>query len=104
MEEEERRAVLAGAESTGIAPDSPSHGLLRIWLEDRPASDLTDAWREYMGAICEELPSESRAHLRDRIVGRARAVAEAAGGFLGVGAVSREEEAALAELEKAFGI
>ncbi len=104
MEDEERRAVLSGAESTGIAADSPSHGLLRIWLEDRPAPDLIDAWRDYIQAICAELPTESRAHLRDRIVGRAHAVAAAAGGFLGVGSVSREEEAALAELEKAFAV
>ena len=42
--------------------------------------------------------------MREKILGRARAVAEAAGGILGFGSkISPEEEVVLAELEKAFG-
>ena len=36
-------------------------------------------------------------------MGRARAVAEAAGGFLGVGSISAAEKKKLDELEWAFG-
>jgi hypothetical protein len=99
----ERDAVLAGAESTGIGAESPSHGLLRLWLEDRPPPDLTSLWREFIAAVCRELSADERRRLGSNIVGRARRVAEAAGGILGLGdPVSPEEEAVLADLERAF--
>jgi hypothetical protein len=44
-----------------------------------------------------------RAAMRDQWVGFARAVAEAAGGFLGVKTISRDEEEALAAIARAFG-
>jgi hypothetical protein len=103
LETRERDAVLEGAESTGIGTDTPSHGLLRLWLEDRPPSDLTSLWREFIGAICKELSDDERRRLGANLVGRARRVAEAAGGILGLGdPVSSEEEAVLADLERAF--
>ena len=42
--------------------------------------------------------------LKENLVGRARTVAEAAGGFLGIGAISTEEESVLGELEGAFPV
>lgn len=102
MDSKEREAILSGAQSTGIDVDSPSYGLLSLWTEEKPAPALTDAWRGFISALGKELTDEERGRMRDRIVGRARAVAEAAGGFLGVGAVSREERAVLEALEQAF--
>lgn len=103
MEEKERRAILQGAESTGIEAGSPSHRMLDIWTEDRPAPALYAAWRDLIGALSAELSSRERARLREKLVGRARAVAEAAGGILGIGSVSREERAVLEALEKSLG-
>ena len=103
MDPRERDAVLRGAESSGLPKGSPSYGLLQIWTLDRPAPDLARSWREFIAALCAELAAEQRRHLAEKIVGRARAVAEAAGGILGVGPrVSAEEAAVLAELEQAF--
>jgi hypothetical protein len=95
-------AILVGAESVGIEPGSPSHGLLRIWTEDRPAPDLLAAWREFISALGLELEPGERSRLAEKLVGRARAVAEAAGGILGVDPVSPEEARVLAGLERAF--
>jgi hypothetical protein len=104
MEARERDAILKGAESSGIAPGSPSYGLLEIWTQDRPAQDLMDSWKAYIGALVAELSADQKWHLEERIVGRARTVAEAAGGFLGLGSkVSADEERVLKELEEAFG-
>ena len=104
MEPRERDAILRGAESSGIQPGSPSYGLLEIWTHDRPAPELLTTWKSYIGALVEELSADQKWHLEEKIIGRARAVAEAAGGFLGLGAkVSAEEEAMLAELAAAFG-
>jgi hypothetical protein len=103
MEEREREAVLAGAESSGIAVDSPSHGLLELWLDDRPASDLFAAWREFIQALCAQLSPGERLRLRENLVGRARRVAEAAGGFLGLrDPVSKVENAVLEDLATLF--
>lgn len=103
MEGPERQAVLAGAESTGIELGSPSHGLLQLWLDDRPAPDLVLAWREFISALCTQLSEAERSRLRDKVLARARRVAEAAGGLLGLrDPISKEEKAVLEELAKAF--
>ena len=103
MDAREREAILFGAESTGIPKESPSHGLLRIWIEDPPAPDLVDAWGEFISALCREFSEEQRGRLQRNLLGRAQQVAEAAGGFLGLGSkVSKEERAALENLARAF--
>jgi hypothetical protein len=102
MDARERDAILVGAESVGIEPGSASHGLLRIWTEDPPAPDLLDAWREFIRALGGELEDAERGRLRERLVGRARSVAEAAGGILGVDPVSPAEKQVLASLDRAF--
>jgi hypothetical protein len=103
MDAKEREAILYGAESTGIAKESPSHALLRIWIEDQPAPDLVEAWSDFIGALCGEFSDEQTERLRSNILDRARDVAEAAGGFLGLGTkVSKEEEAVLESLARAF--
>jgi len=103
MDPREREAVLRGAESCGIERGTPSHGLLEIWTRDRPAPELVESWKAFSRALCSELSADQRGHLEEKLVGRARAVAEAAGGFLGlVSKVSREEASVLEDLEAAF--
>jgi hypothetical protein len=103
MDAREREAVLSGAESTGIAPHSPSHGLLRLWIQDRPAPDLMQVWSDYIRALCAQLTDAERRRLRSNLLDRARRVAEAAGALLGlVDPISREEARVLDELARAF--
>jgi hypothetical protein len=103
MDAKEREAVLSGAESTGISKESPSHGLLRIWIEDPPAPDLVDAWSEFISALCREFDDEQTEHLRSKVLGRALEVAEATGGFPGRRPrVSKEERTVLESLARAF--
>jgi hypothetical protein len=103
MEPHEHDAVMKGAEGSGIAPGSPGYALLETWTKQPPPAELMDSWRAYIQALVRELSAEQRASLEERILGRAHAVAKAAGGFLGLAAVSKEEEAMLAELKRAFG-
>ncbi len=102
MEPSERDAVLRGAEECGIEPASPSAALLRVWLDERPGPDLFDVWRRLIGVICASISYEARMRLERAIVGRARDVAESAGGVLGFGAVSGEEDQVLDALGAAF--
>ena len=103
VEEKERSAVLAAAEANGITPGSPGHELLENWLTHRPDGRLLGAWGEYIVGLCANLDPGQKGALRDEILGRARTVAEAAGGFLGLGnKISREEEVVLQQLARPF--
>jgi hypothetical protein len=105
MDPKERTAILKGAEAQGVAPDSDAFALLEDWLDNRPPPRLLGAWRDYVGALCEQMLPEDRRELKREVLARARAVAEAAGGFLGMGAkMSREEEQVYGILETAFKI
>lgn len=104
VEPKERDAVLAGAEQTGIEKRDVGHALLEGWLAERPGDELLEAWREYVRGLHGTLDAVALAALKRDVLARARAVAEAAGGFLGLGRkVSSEEEAVLEDLERAFG-
>ena len=103
MEPHEHDAVMKGAEGSGIAPGSPGYALLETWTKQPPPEELMESWSAYIQALVRQLSADQRAALEERILGRARAVAEAAGGFLGLAKVSKEEEALLTELERAFG-
>jgi tellurite resistance protein len=101
----ERDAVLRAAQASGLDAASPGYGLLQAWLEERPQPDLRRLWKEYIAALCVGLDPAVRRALRDEIVGRARGVAEVAGGFLGLGSkISASEEQVIADLATAFGV
>ena len=102
VQDQERAAILAGAAEQGLEPSDLSYQLLETWLEQRPDAELVRVWKEYIAALSEEIGPSARAALKDDLLGRARGVAEAAGGLLGIRRVSAEEEAVLSDLEQAF--
>ena len=102
IQKKERAATLKAAEETGIQPYDTAFQLLETWLESRPGPDLLDTWKEYVGAFRGSAHDQVTHILREEIMGRAKAVAEAAGGFLGMGTVSPEEKKVLEDLEQAF--
>ena len=78
-------------------------GLLERWLSAPPADSLLESWKAYIAELKGTLDSDARTALRDQLIGGAREVAEAAGGFLGFGnKVSEEEAAVLDELAACF--
>ena len=103
MDAAERDAIMHAARDAGVTRGSTAAGLLSAWLDRRPGADLLEAWKGYASALVAELDEADAATLRDDIMKRAQAVAEAAGGFLGLGSVSREERRMLDELAAALG-
>jgi len=104
LDPKERQAVLSAAEEKGIGPEHPGYPLLERWLEKRPAPALLATWKDYVAALSGTLSESAHKALKQDLLGRARAVAEAAGGLLGLGSrVSKPEQAVLEELEQAFG-
>jgi len=102
INERERDAIIRGARASGIEAGTPSDGLLEMWTRERPPAGLMASWKSYIGAMARELSAEQRWRLEETLIGRARSVADAAGGFLGIGKVSGAEEMILEEMKHAF--
>jgi hypothetical protein len=103
MDDAEHKAVLAAARSRGIDDASPAGLLLDSWLSTPPPPRLLEVWTEYVRALAENLAEDERATLRADVIGRAREIAEATGGFLGMGSkTSTAEREMLERLESAF--
>ncbi|RPJ84886.1 MAG: hypothetical protein EHM13_02805 [Acidobacteria bacterium] len=103
VEDKEREAIMRASAETGIREGSPDYQLLDRWLAHRPGPDLLEAWRHYIEGLCELLKPEERESLRADLVDRAKRVAEAAGGFLGLTSkISDSERRVLEALEEAF--
>ena len=102
MDERERRAILAAAESSGIRTDSHAHQLLNDWTARDPGTGLFETWKEFARALAARKSPEAVAALRDEVTARARTVAQAAGGILGVLALSNAERRVIEETARAF--
>jgi hypothetical protein len=103
IDDRERTAVLRAAPKAGVNKGTIDHVLIEQWLSHRPGPHMLDAWIHYMSGLCEKLSPKERAELKSEILGHARAVAEAAGGLLGLGPkISRSEKEMLDKLSSAF--
>ncbi len=102
IQTEERKAILEAAEERGIVVGTPCHDLLESWLAHQPGPELMKTWKRYANELHENLDRATSDTLKFGLVGRARGVARAAGGILGMLKVSKEEQAVIDELEHAF--
>ncbi len=103
LDDNEKTAVLHGAHEAGLGETSPGYMILQQWLTHKPGDDLLDAWIGFTRAICEALDEPEQQALKADLLQRARNVAEASGGFLGLtSAISDSEKDVLAKLKAAF--
>lgn len=102
VQPEERKAILEAAEERGIVLGTPCHDLLESWLAHQPGAELMKTWKRYAHELHENLDRATSDELKFRLIDRARGIAEAAGGILGMLKVSKEEQAIIDELEHAF--
>lgn len=102
LEDEEIEAIQKAAAEFGIVKDSPSGQLLHQWLRSPLSQDVIDAWALFVSAYCRNLDKTKIADFEKETIDSAIEVAEAAGGFLGLGAVSRIEEQMIERLRNAF--
>ncbi|MCO4792743.1 MAG: hypothetical protein KC493_03465 [Bacteriovoracaceae bacterium] len=100
----ESKVILKFAQEAGIEESSSGYKLLEIWIDNEINPNLYLAWKSYVEVLKEKLtPIEIKA-LHDEVIGRAKSVAKASGGFLGIGAVSSEEANVLHELDELLKI
>lgn len=100
MDDSERNAILSAAEDAGLSGESAA--LLDGWLTTRPSDKVLSAWKDYVSALASTMDAGAKDKLKQELLGRSRTVAESAGGFLGIGKISSEEEDKLEELARAF--
>jgi hypothetical protein len=98
----ERALLIRAIEETGIPKESISFQLLNEWIKIRPERKLMKLWTSYTQALMAEMPAEVGESIKKTILAHARSVAQAAGGFLGLGRTSSREDKVLQILEKAF--
>ena len=103
IEAAEKDAVLRGVADAGIEAQSQATELVTNWLAHRPDAELEEAWLSYVSSLKDAMEPGPFGELKTDIMGRARRVAEAAGGFLGLSSpISKSESEALARFEAAF--
>jgi hypothetical protein len=101
VDAKEKRAVLDASKQAGLSGSAAD--IVGHWLEERPARTLFETWKKYISAICAHLGPKDKALMKNEVVGRARTVAQASGGFLGLGNhISKEEQAVLDKIADAF--
>jgi hypothetical protein len=103
MNERERAAILATAESSRIFGGPIDSSLFEHWLRQEPPKGFLESWSFYMQGLCQLLGEKERQALESDILQRARAVGQA--GRRGAGPkskVSRKIENVLLKLENAF--
>lgn len=103
IQDNEDDYILRAAAEDGIHYGTPSYRLLSKWLEERPSEKMINAWSSYAQALARELDDTTYRSVVEATLGRAKRVAEASGGFLGLGEkVSENEQLVLHDLAHAL--
>jgi hypothetical protein len=104
LDDRERQALLQQATSIGLTPSSAGHEYLDAWLQTKPDPSWHTLWAGYVKALVKLMKPDDIALLKATVLGRARVVAEASGGFLGLAwRLSDAEAKVLDRLALAFG-
>jgi uncharacterized tellurite resistance protein B-like protein len=103
VDEKERQAFLVAAAEHGLRPGMPAHAALEGFLKTKPSEDARKAWYAWAAELNAKLDAGERRKVREGLLKRARAVAEASGGILGLGnKISAGEQRVLEAVERAF--
>ena len=96
----EREAVLKAAHDRGISQDALASQMLEQWLDKRPPRSLWHTWKQYANSVAEKLSDTVAGVLTHNILHIATVVAEASGGVLGFGKISKAEQEVLDEIKE----
>lgn len=103
IDAKERAAIMEASKSIGLEPSSPAWEYLSKWIAQKPELSWHTLWVDYVKALVAKMSPDDKALLKNTVLGRSLAVAEASGGFLGVAfKVSDAEKRVLEKLEQAF--
>jgi hypothetical protein len=98
----ERDAILAAAAAEGIHAGSAAFEMLEAAVTEGPTEVRRKVWFAYARDLSARLDATERLQVRDELLRRARKVAEASGGILGIARVSAKEQRVLDAIAEAF--
>ena len=98
----ERQAVMSAALQRGLEHEPGALHMVEAWLHKHPPRSLWKLWKEYAQAVHTSVSPTSAKVLTNEILRQATIVAEASGGTLGFGKISKDEKAILEEIENLF--
>jgi uncharacterized tellurite resistance protein B-like protein len=97
---EEREAILKAAHEIGLKDGTACHQTLEAWLKTRPDARLIETWKSYMAELVKLMPAETMNTFREELIERLNMIANASGGFLGFGKISKSEMDCIDRLTK----
>ena len=89
IQTEERRAIDRALSDQGV--EGAAHELVVQWLKEAPGPQLRAAWEAATRALLAKMEPGHRKRFAEELLERTRAVARAAGGLLGLGAICSKE-------------
>lgn len=102
MDNDERTAILKAASEAGIGEQHGSYQLINNWLRQQPGDELLASWQDYISAMKETLDAAAVSQIKNSVIDRAKKVANAAGGFLGIHKTSDVEQKVIDSLSSTF--
>jgi hypothetical protein len=91
----EKKAIADILASKGISRETISRVIAHDWFCKKPTEELWEIWAEFSAATSANLNSSVYNELIDEIVRLCRLVADASGGFMGLGKISVTETQAI---------
>jgi hypothetical protein len=102
LDQKERTEALEAAMAQGMDKGTPSYELFESLLSHAPDLKLMNTWREYIASLLSRLDAPACEQIRNSLLDRAEMIARAAGGLLGLGSISKEEQKVLDQIESAM--
>ena len=103
VDDKEKDAILKSASEKGVDKSTDAYELLGNWLTKEPGN-IFDIWKEYVSELISGWNDTKKEELGRDVLERAKEIAEAAGGIMGIGATSKEEAHALNQIKSVFGL
>jgi hypothetical protein len=101
VSKEERALIVQLARSRGIAEGSAADAQLTLWMSERPGDEVFARAGRLIRALLDTDASAATTGLTaEDLVAQAERIAAASGGFLGIGKISAEEKALLAQISQ----
>lgn len=103
IDQKERESILKAATENGIDIKNPAYEHLNSWLKNTPPAEIFEIWQHYVQGLSQSLSRDAFHQLHTDIINRTIAVANSAGGFLGLGLkTSTAEKIMIDKLDAVF--
>ncbi|XZE21016.1 hypothetical protein SH449x_000909 [Pirellulaceae bacterium SH449] len=98
-DEAEKKAIIELLEKKGFPTESAKLLMDHPWFQTPPSDHLWNLWKEFATNFLNQMKPADRQTLVRELIELCQTVAQASGGFMGLGSVSQSESAAIAKVE-----